>query len=190
MKTKYLLTLVFLLSMSLFTFAQNTLIPDPIFEQELVDQFIDSDGVVDGDVPTADISGLTTLDVSSASNVQGTGITDLTGIEDFAALEDLNCSDNLLDNSVTPGYFDLSSNSALTDLNCSGNSLATLDLTTNTLLETLNCSSNSLTTLTLSSANSVLTTVDCSTNSFVTLTVTGLAALATLDASSNASMTT
>jgi len=95
MKTKYLLMFVVLLGISSFTFAQlSTAIPDAVFEQELVDQLIDSDGLVNGTVLTADISGVISLDVSNAANASGIGIDDLTGITAFVALQTLNCSDN------------------------------------------------------------------------------------------------
>ena len=45
-------------------FAQTTAIPDPYFEQALIDLGIDSDGTINGSVATADIEVVTTLDMS------------------------------------------------------------------------------------------------------------------------------
>ncbi len=54
--------------------AQNTIIPDPIFEQALINQNIDLDNIVNGQVLTSDINGITDL------NISGLGINNLTGI--------------------------------------------------------------------------------------------------------------
>lgn len=65
-------------------FAQTTNIPDPNFEQALIDLGYDS-GTIDGSVPTANISGVTSLLVNNKN------ISDLTGIQDFVALTILKC---------------------------------------------------------------------------------------------------
>ncbi len=73
--------------------AQTTAIPDPNFEQALIDLNIDSDGVVNGHVLTADIENVVELDFSNLYDsffYNGGIITDFTGIEDFTALEILN----------------------------------------------------------------------------------------------------
>lgn len=44
--------------------AQYTAIPDTSFEQALINQSIDSENLMDGQVLTSDISGLTTLTIS------------------------------------------------------------------------------------------------------------------------------
>ena len=88
MKTKVLTLTIALLT--LFSYAQYTSIPDSNFEQALIDLGIDSEGTLDGQVLTADIIGVTTLNVSSK------GITDLTGIQAFTALETLHCYSNVL----------------------------------------------------------------------------------------------
>lgn len=64
--------------------AQFTVIPDTAFEQELIDQGIDSDGMVNGLVETEDIINLETLSISHNPN-----ITSLLGLQDFQSLEDL-----------------------------------------------------------------------------------------------------
>lgn len=83
--------LIFYLTLFLFiltnTEAQTTAIPDENFEQALIDMNIDSDGVVNGQVLTADISNVVELDFTG---LYPSTITDFTGIEDFTALEILN----------------------------------------------------------------------------------------------------
>jgi hypothetical protein len=86
---------------------QVTLIPDPEFEQDLINQNIDSDGIINGQVFTSDINNLNSLQIFNS-------ISDLTGLEDFAQLQDL----------ILYNFYPSSSN-------------LTLDLTSNTLLETL-----------------------------------------------------
>ena len=103
---KTILTIFVTLSFG-FSFGQTTLIPDPVFEQRLINLGLDA-GTPDGSVPTANINTVTSLDVSNDT------IKDLTGIEDFTALENLNCSQNRLDT------LDVSQNTALTDLDFSG----------------------------------------------------------------------
>ena len=78
---KKLLLLLFL-GFTIVGFSQTTLIPDPNFEQALIDLGLDT-APINGSVPTANISGVTDLDVSNKN------ISDLTGIEDFTALTDL-----------------------------------------------------------------------------------------------------
>ncbi|NJN50001.1 MAG: hypothetical protein HC798_01365, partial [Polaribacter sp.] len=65
----------------------TTSIPDPAFEQELINLGYDS-GPTNGEVLTANISGVTNLYLSYL------GITSLTGIEDFTALESLHFQGN------------------------------------------------------------------------------------------------
>ena len=125
----------------------GTYVPDDNFEQALIDQGIDSDGVLNNFVPTADIIGVTILDISSLS------IQDLTGIEDFIALEDLNCSNNsLLD-------LDLSNNIALEVLDCSMNQIDDMDFTLNTALTSLLCGNNTLGSLNIENGNNATLTV-------------------------------
>lgn len=116
--------------------SQVTAIPDPNFEQALIDQAIDSDGALNGQVLTADISGLINLDVS------GRGITNMTGVEDFATLEVLYCDNNNLT------FLNITALSNLTDLNCSNNiTLGTVDVSQNPNLEILRCSNSGITAL-------------------------------------------
>ena len=121
---------------SWYSFAQYTAIPDIEFEGVLIDQGIDSEGTLDGQVLTSDINTIVTLDVAYYYS-----ITDLTGIQDFAALEILNCEHNELT------VLDVSNNLLLVELYCGNsaidvgpfNMMSILDVSNNTNLRTLNC---------------------------------------------------
>ncbi len=145
MKKNFYLFVAFVLSTSAAC-AQYTAIPDTNFETAL-SEYDDIPG--DNKVPTANISELTTLIISSKE------IADLTGIEDFTALETLNCYDNSLTT------IDLSKNTNLVTLNCSKNSLTALDITNNILLKYLYFSYNyNINTIDFSQ-NVKLNTVQC-----------------------------
>lgn len=91
--------------------AQTTAIPDPGFEQALIDFGIDSDGVINGQVLTADIATVTSLNLSWYT------FSDITGIEDFSALEVLNISDTrLYGNDLSSNTLDLTALSNLEEL--------------------------------------------------------------------------
>lgn len=89
MKTNLMALWCFFLFVASISFAQTTAIPDANFEQELITQGIDSDGVVNGQALTQDLATVTILDV------QNRNIADLTGIESFLALEELTITNNL-----------------------------------------------------------------------------------------------
>jgi len=93
---KNTLLIVLIVAFSFGLQAQITEIPDSIFEQKLIDLEIDSDGQVNGQVLTNDVSGVVNLDL------YGLDIDDLTGIEDFTALELLNISFTSLSTSYYP----------------------------------------------------------------------------------------
>ena len=134
------LTIIIFILASMSIFAQNTYVPDDNFEQALIDLGHDS-GELNDSVPTANINGLTSLDVNNKS------ISDLTGIEDFAALTDLICYSNQLTS------LDLTQNIALSGLGCSSNQLTNLDMSQNTSLIILFCYSNQLTSLDVRNGN-------------------------------------
>ena len=168
MKTK-LLVLLFLASLT--TYAQYTTIPDVNFENKLIALGIDS-GVADGKVLTNNVNKLTSLDVSSSS------IADLTGIQDFTALTSLYCYSNQLTT------LDVSKNVALTSLSCNTNQLTSLDVSKNVALTYLNCNINQLTSLDVSK-NVALTRLDCESNTLTTLDVSKNVALIELYCYSN-----
>lgn len=92
-----------------------TEIPDSNFEQKLVDLGIDTDGL-NGKITTANITSITSLDLSNGN------IKNLTGIENFTALNILDCRNNQLTT------LDLSKNSNLQILYATGNPLVYLNL--------------------------------------------------------------
>ncbi len=100
--------------------AQFTSIPDAFFELYLVNQGIDTDGVINGQVLTSDISDETELVLA------GLQIEDLSGLEDFASLEFLSLA-------IMPGItsLDISQNGSLGRLSIDGLNLATLDVSHN-----------------------------------------------------------
>lgn len=132
----------------------GTYVPDNNFEQELIKQNIDTDGVVNNFVATSDINAFIAL--SKPLNISNLLISDLTGIEAFAGLKELNCSGNNLTR------LDLKANTTLTTLNCSINQIENLDFSNNGALTNLNCSNNAL--LTLDLKNTSLTTLDATGN--------------------------
>ncbi len=119
---------------------EYTAIPDNNFEQALIDQGIDSEGMLDGQVLTVDIAGINFLNISVS------GITDLTGIEDFEALETLIVSNNALT------MLDVSQNQNLLELYCDSNLLTELELSGNPNLEVAWCQFNQITNLELTGA--------------------------------------
>ncbi len=122
---------ILLFNISAISFAQTTSIPDPIFEEALIDLGIDSDGIINGLVLTSDIETIINL------NLDHRGIEDLTGLEDFAALEILDVTGNLLT------ALDVSNNIQLKELYCSSDAagfnmvVSSLNLTNNNNLEIL-----------------------------------------------------
>lgn len=163
--------LLFVLLFGFFGRAQYTAIPDVNFEQALVDLGIDS-APVDGKVLTANVSGITTLDVSKKV------ITNLSGIQDFTSLKQLLCYYNQLTS------LDVTKNTALISLVCNQNRLTSLDVTKNTSLTSLDCSTNQLTSLNISK-NTGLTSLSCRSNQFTSLDVTKNTALTRLDCTDN-----
>ncbi|PZX95236.1 hypothetical protein DOS84_01345 [Flavobacterium aquariorum] len=148
-----------------------TYIPDINFENKLISLGIDS-GVADGKVLTNSVNKLTSLDVSSSS------IADLTGIQDFVALKYLNCYSNQLKS------LDISNNLNLTELRCSSNQLTSLNVSKNTALLILSCTYNQITSLDVSN-NINLTELRCSNNQLTSLNVSKNVALQNLYCSSN-----
>jgi hypothetical protein len=90
--------------------SQVTLIPDQEFEQALVDQNIDSDGIINGQVLTTDIENLEDLDLGLNAGLYF--ITDFTGLQDFALLENLTI-DNLDLSNTADQTLNLTANSML-----------------------------------------------------------------------------
>jgi len=145
------------LSFSLFGFAQYTAIPDANFENALSAY---DDIPNDGQVPTANINTITSLDVNTQN------IADLTGIEDFVALQILYCKFNNLNS------LDVSNNSSLIELYCSYNYILTsLMLGSNTTLAIVDCSVNTISSLDISNNTSLLQLI-CNDNQLTSLDTT------------------
>tara|TARA_Y100000385_G_scaffold284586_1_gene342818 strand:+ start:158 stop:1165 length:1008 start_codon:yes stop_codon:yes gene_type:complete len=152
----------FFLNLLLFPFVfycQYTSIPDPVFENVLINYGLDT--IQDGQVLTSNISGVQFLDVSEY------GISDLTGIEDFTSLEYLDCYSNILTN------LDVSNCSNLEWLDCESNFITNLDVSQNTLLNTLWCYENQLQSINVTGCinledfefdNNLLTQIDITSN--------------------------
>ncbi|KQB38712.1 leucine-rich repeat domain-containing protein [Flavobacterium aquidurense] len=115
-------------------------LPDTNFEQKLIDLGIDTDGL-NGKITTANIAGITSLDLSNSN------IKDLSGIENFTALTFLDCSNNQLTT------LDVSKNLALETLNASTNQITTLDLSKNSKLKIVYVTNNPLISLNLQNGN-------------------------------------
>lgn len=178
------LLLLISIALSLNSHGQTTVIPDVIFEQMLIS--FGYDDLIDGEVLTSNIIGVTTLDVSGAP------IADLTGIEDFGSLISLKCSSNQFTS------LDLTQNTALTYLDCSLGSLEALDISQNSVLITLHCYSNQLTSLDISQNtilselicyNNQLTSIDLIQNTNLTQLVCYTNQLTILDLSQNTALT-
>lgn len=157
--------------------AYYTLIPDPAFEQALINAGYDNDNgtTIDGRVLTANITSVQNLYIMSA------GISDLTGIKAFLSLRTLYCNNNSLTS------LDVSGMTHLITLMCYSNTLTTVNVSGMTALQEFNCSSNQLTTLDLTGTG--LVSLDCSHNSLTSLNVSGLTLLETLETRYN-SLTT
>ncbi len=93
-----------------------TLIPDPDFEQALIELELELDHILNGWVKTSNINTVIILKVLNAD------ISDLTGIAAFTALEQLWCGKNQLTN------LDVSLNGNLVQLHCEVNQLTSLDV--------------------------------------------------------------
>jgi Leucine-rich repeat (LRR) protein len=143
--------------MSILLYAQTTAIPDPNFEQALIELGYDT-GTPDGVVPTSNINTVDMLEIANKN------ISSLTGIEDFSALNYLDCSENLLTS------LNLTQNGGLANLLCQDNSLSDLNTTQNASLLVLYCQNNNISSLDLS-INTHLVELDCSNNQLTSLDV-------------------
>ncbi|HUH51330.1 MAG TPA: T9SS type A sorting domain-containing protein [Flavobacterium sp.] len=127
---KNILYFLFFITVSYKVTAQITYIPDPLFEQELITQDIDSDGIVNGQILTSDALAITSLTLYYV-NAPNEYIEDLTGLEDFVNLESLTVNGTMVEE------LDISTLVNLKYLNCVDNMLTSIDVSNNTLLEYL-----------------------------------------------------
>ncbi|WP_294823079.1 T9SS type A sorting domain-containing protein [uncultured Flavobacterium sp.] len=131
MKNKYLPLILLLCNIIC---AQTTSIPDAGFEEWLIDHNIDSDGSINGQVLTSDITGIAELDISGWDGWSPYTISDLTGIQDFTALE------RLVISYLEITELNISHNLQLKELRCGSNAISELDLSANSLLEVIDIS--------------------------------------------------
>lgn len=152
MKKSLLLTL--LATASVILYGQTTAVPDPIFEQRLIDLGIDTNGL-NGNILNADAATVTELFL----NFQD--INDITGIEAFINLTSLQCQSNNLTS------IDISANTQLTFINVGNNDLTSINTTANTALTTLSVWGNDLNSLEVSHLPD-LVTISCGSNGNLT----------------------
>ena len=193
MKIKKLLSL---LIFPMIAFGQYTSIPDPVFEQTLIDMGYDNN--IDGQVLTDNIIRVERLEFNGLQ--YWPPVSNFTGIQDFEALTQLsvrfiglknieflgtnlsliylNCQGNELTD------LDLSNYPSLTYLNCESNQLTNLDLRSNKALTYLNCESNQLTDLDLR-INNALNHLNCRGNELTVLDLSDNKALTYLNCESN-----
>lgn len=168
-----LLFLPLLVSILFFNFShsQETFVPDDIFEAYLIEKGYDT--VLDNYVTTANISNVTSV------NISGRNVTDLTGLQDFTALSNLNVSGTLILN------LDVSNNTSLTNLNAFDTAIGSLDVSNNAALTILYVDNTFLNSLDVS-ANSALTTLDISNTEINSLDVSNNMSLLSLSISETA----
>lgn len=163
---KVTITLALLIGCLLQTYSQTTAIPDANFEQALVTQGIDSDGVVNGLILTADAAAVT-----GTLNVNNNAITDLTGIEAFTSIDILEVRDNAL------ADLDLTALTGLLRLEAGGNVLTSINVTGLSSLERLIVPNNSLTSIDLTGISTSLRYLYANGNDFTTIDVSALTGL-------------
>jgi hypothetical protein len=139
-----------------------TSIPDPNFEQALID--FGYDIVLDGKVITENVSNVLSLGVSYR------GIADLSGIQAFTALQTLHCDNNQLTTLNVSGL------NSLTLLNCSGNQITSINVNGCTSLDAFYCHYNQLVSLDISGCTS-LTDFGCSYNLLTSIEVSDVTSL-------------
>lgn len=183
-----------LIAVEAFNDVQNFInIPDPNFEQALIDEGIDTDGIVNGQMLESDALGVVDLDVSSKN------ISDLTGVEFFTDLETLSAFNNNLSgidlsqntnidtallalNNLTS--IDLSNNPNLISISLNDNNLSSLDLSDNTALLQVFANNNNLSSIDLSMLSN-LENLGLADNNLMDLDISQNPALFTLFCSDN-----
>ena len=149
---KGLVSLVLLLLFSANINSQVTTITDPLFEQELVLQHIDSDQTVNGHVLTQDLALVTTfsIDVNYVNN--------LDGLEAFVNLENLEIF------GVTYIYsINLSQNTHLKKFKLYNSNITNINFNNNVLLENIFIANNTITNINIDNCTAMnsLILLDC-----------------------------
>jgi len=146
-------------------------IPDPNFEQALIDLGYDTNGL-NGNILQTEAEVIINLDVRNKD------IANLQGIEGFINIEELNIRNNNIET------IDISSNTVLEIFVCDNNNLEALDLSNNAALEIFACSDNNLETLDLSN-NLALTYIEAFNNNLTSIDVSSNVALEVLSLYNN-----
>lgn len=170
MRQKYFF-LFFVLVITINVFSQYTSIPDPVFEQLLIDQGIDSDHTINGHILTSDAHNATRLNVHALSG-SGDMVHDITGLQDFINIHRLDMAtttisyldltnNTQLDTLYLGGMYDLDSINTrhnvnlkflqMNDIGFFNNNYTKIDLSQNTQLEYLDCRESRLNQLDVSS---------------------------------------
>lgn len=135
-------------------------IPDSNFETELIEQGIDSDGIVNQEILKSDAEKVSELDLSNSNKIKN-----LTGIEAFVNLH------YLVANQHEIASIDLSANTLLDTIYFSGNYLNSIDLSENTNLILVDVQANGLKSITGISELTNLKKLNVSWNDLEQLTV-------------------
>jgi len=117
--------------------AQYTQVPDPNFEQALLDLGIDSEGILDGQFLTADAENIAYL------GVQNRNISDLTGIEAFVNLEWLDA----FENNISQIDLSLITSPVFWTLRLGNNNLTTIDLSQTPHIVNIGLHNNNITSI-------------------------------------------
>ena len=162
-----------------------TAIPDPTFEEALID--LGHDDVKDGKILTATAKEVTLLNLSNK------GIKSLKGIRAFTKLTTLYAKTNGI------SQIDLSANIKLETIDLQNNLLTSIDVSKNTKLVTLNISNNALASIDVSKLTELqalwiidcgITQVNISRNTALTKFMAARNSLTSLDLSKNTSIQT
>jgi len=133
MKTQFITLIIFVIGLS--AQSQTTAIPDPHFEQALIDLGIDSDGELNGQILTADAEQVTNLYITTPDDgsvsYPDDFIQDLTGLEAFVNVDTLRINWTVVEE------LNLSTLTQLRYLDVNDNMLTWLDVSNNPLLEHL-----------------------------------------------------
>jgi Leucine-rich repeat (LRR) protein len=174
-------------------FSQFTAVPDPNFEQYLLDENIDTDGLINGQFLTANAIGIEILTVDNYP------IEDLTGIEAFQELTTLYARNNnltaldlsqnsslvqlVINDSANLLQLDVTQNTALQALGVNGTSISSIDVSQNINLNDLKLSNNGLSSIDLSNLNVYI--LNIADNNITTLDVSQQTNLGSLTISDN-----
>ncbi|RKR13101.1 hypothetical protein CLV91_1815 [Maribacter vaceletii] len=138
-------------------------IPDGHFENILVEQGIDSDGIINQKMLKSDAAKVNLLDLNHSANFGE--ITDLRGIEGFINIKSFYATGQKIET------VDLSYNTKLDTLILNGNNLTTIDISNNINLVLLDIQSNELSTINGLSKLKKLKNVNLSFNNFEEISI-------------------